>query len=240
MIVVSMCDFNRAIFSKIVKLDLNMNNIRIFEQQTISVNSFHRGLRIGFVLLMLLLATLPASAQFRMATASAPEGGASEATADPIPDNDSTVGVQGGRYGIGLASSWPAYGISGTIQVSETLTGEAVLGFFGAVSNFGGRIWYRFNRNETYDIYAYGGLGVYRYTGFDSILLDLNRTESVLGVGLGAGVEAGLPKLFDDEDLPPIFLNAELGLALASFEYYTGFSTLSLGFGVHYRFGEKN
>lgn len=233
-----MCDLHRAIFSKKFKPDLNMNNIRIFEQPTIAVHSFPAGMCAGFVLSMLLLITPPAGAQYRMSAV--PDGGASTAAEDPIPDNDSTVGVQGGRYGIGLASSWPAYGISGTIQVSETLTGEAVLGFFGAVSNFGGRIWYRFNRNETYDIYAYGGLGVYRYTGFDSILLDLNRTESVLGIGLGAGVEAGLPKLFDDEDLPPIFLNAELGLALASFEYYTGFSTLSLGFGVHYRFGEKN
>lgn len=217
-----------------------MNKVRLCVQPMFFVNSSGSVLRIGFVLLMLSLVTLPVSAQFRMSSVQMPEGGTAEATEDPIPDNDSTVGVQGGRYGIGLASSWPAYGISGTIQVSETLTGEAVLGFFGTVSNFGGRIWYRFNRNETYDIYAYGGLGVYRYTGFDSILLDLNRTESVLGIGLGAGVEAGLPKLFDDEDLPPIFLNAELGLALASFEYYTGFSTLSLGFGVHYRFGEKN
>lgn len=220
-----------------------MNKVRIFKQSTIADNPTPILGQIGLFLLTLLLITLPASAQFRMASASLPDASVTEAAQeaeDPIPDNDSTVGVQGGRYGIGLASSWPAYGISGTIQVSETLTGEAVLGFFGAVSNFGGRIWYRFNRNETYDIYAYGGVGVYRYTGFDSILLDLNRSESVVGLGLGAGIEAGLPKLFDDEDLPPIFLNAELGLALASFEYYSGFSALTLGFGVHYRFGEKN
>ena len=159
---------------------------------------------------------------------------------DPIPDNDSTVGVQGGRYGVGLGSSWPAYGLSGTIQISETITGEAILGFFGDVTNFGGRIWYRFNRNAKYDIYGYGGVGVYRYKGFDSILLDIGVSEGVLGLGFGAGVEAGLAKLFDDEDFPPIFVSAELGIALASFEYYGGFSTISLGFGIHYRFGEKS
>ncbi|MFK7847992.1 MAG: hypothetical protein AB8G77_22080 [Rhodothermales bacterium] len=158
---------------------------------------------------------------------------------DPIPDNDSTVGVQGGRYGVGFGSSWPAYGLSGTIQISETITGEAILGFFGDVTNFGGRVWYRFNRSEKYDIYAYGGIGVYRYKGFDSIFLDLGVSESVLGVGLGAGVESGLAKLFDDEEFPPIFVSAELGIALASFEYYGGFSTISLGFGIHYRFGKK-
>lgn len=185
--------------------------------------------------------SLTAQAQFRLShnQASTPGVGAQATDSDPIPDNNSTVGVQGGRYGLGFGSAWPAYGLSGTLQISETITGEVVLGFFGAVSNFGGRVWYRFNRNEKYDIYAYGGAGVYRYTGLDGFLLGSSVSESVLGLGFGAGVEAGLPKLFDDEDFPPIFVNAELGLAIASFEYYGGFSSLSLGFGAHYRFGQK-
>lgn len=156
----------------------------------------------------------------------------------PIPDNESTVGVQGGRYGLGFASSWPAYGISGTLQVSETITGEAVLGFFGTVSSFGGRLWYRFNRNMKYDLYGYGGLSVYHWNGVNSAFLDVS--ENVLGVGFGAGIESGLPKLFDDEEFPPIFINAELGLAFASFKYYSNFSSFILGVGAHYRFGTKS
>lgn len=208
-----------------------------------------------FACILVFSLSTPAVGQFRMSNTqvSAIEGSVSSDVtradtnttgpniADPIPDNSSTVGVQGGRYGLGFASSWPAYGISGTVQVSEKLTGEAVLGFFGAVSNFGGRIWYRFNRNEKYDIYGFGGVSVYRYKGFNSILLGSSRVnESVVGLGVGAGIEAGLPQLIDDEDFPPIFLNAELGLALASFQHYGGFSTLSLGFGIHYRFGSKS
>ncbi|MBX2822734.1 MAG: hypothetical protein KTR29_23755 [Rhodothermaceae bacterium] len=186
--------------------------------------------------------TLEATGQFRMTTQASVSGSTTDSKAekeDPIPDNNSTVGVQGGRYGIGIGSAWPAYGISGTLQVSETITAEAVLGFFGDVSNFGGRLWYRFNRNEKYDLYGYGAVGVYTYRGFDPFLLDNRVSETVLGIGAGAGIEAGLPKLFDDEDLPPIFINAELGLAFGSFQYYGGFSSIGLGLGVHYRFGEK-
>ncbi len=142
---------------------------------------------------------------------------------------DATVGVQGGRYGVGFASSWPAYGVSGTLQISETLTAEAVLGFLGAVSNFSGRAWYRFKRDPSYDLYGYGGAGVYRYGYFGG-------TENVLGLGGGVGVEAGLQSLLDDEDLPPIFLNAEFGLAYANFDFYN-FSSFTFGSGIHYRFG---
>lgn len=144
-----------------------------------------------------------------------------------------TVGMQGGRFGVGLASSWPAYGISGTLQFSETLTAEAVLGFFGTVSNFSARGWYRFNRTEKYDLYGYAAAGVYRY---DYSTFLANDTENVLGLGAGAGVEASLGKLLDEEDFPPIFLNSEVGIAYANFDFYN-FSALSFGVGIHYRFG---
>lgn len=119
------------------------------------------------------------------------------------------------------------------MQVSEKLTAEAILGFLGNVSTYSARGWYRFNRNPEYDLYGYAGAGVYRY-GYD--ILGIN--ENVLGLGAGVGVEASLAKLFDDEDFPPIFLNTELGLAYANFDYYN-FSSLSYGFGIHYRFGGK-
>lgn len=146
---------------------------------------------------------------------------------------DETVGVQGGRFGVGLTSSWPAYGVSGTLQLNQKMTAEAVLGFFGTVSNFSGRLWYRFRRDVKYDLYGYGSAGVYRY-GYN--VLGVGGTENVLGLGGGAGIEAGLGKLFDDEDFPPIFVNAEVGLAFANFEYYN-FSAFIFGAGIHYRFG---
>ena len=122
---------------------------------------------------------------------------------DPAAAQESdlmTVGVQGGRYGVGLASAWPAYGVSGTLQVSETLTAEAIVGFLGAISNFSARGWYRFTPSEKYDLYGYGSVGVLRY---DYSFRGAGDTESVLGLGAGAGIEVSLAKLFDDEDFPP-------------------------------------
>lgn len=155
---------------------------------------------------------------------------AAEQEQTTVQESDLTVGVQGGRFGVGFASAWPAYGISGTLQVSEKLTAEAVVGLLGTVSNIGGRVWYRFKPDLSYDLYGYGGAGLYRYGYFGG-------AESVLGLGAGVGIEAGLAKLFDDEEFPPIFVNAELGLAHASFRYYGGFSSLAFGAGIHYRFG---
>lgn len=145
-----------------------------------------------------------------------------------------TVGVQGGKFGVGFASSWPAYGISGTYQANEKITGQVVLGLLGTVTNIGVRGLYRFNRNVKYDLYGFAGLGFYRYS---YNFLGIGESETVVGVGFGAGIETGLPELVDDPEFPPIFLSAEIGLALATFDVYQNFSTFGFGAGIHYRFG---
>lgn len=155
--------------------------------------------------------------------------------------SDPTIGSQGGRFGIGFASSWPAYGISGTMHFNERITGEAVLGFLGTISNLGGRAWYRFNRQTNYDLYGYAAASLYqyRYNAFDPLTLGTRKeTENVIGIGGGAGIETGLRALFKDETLPPIFFNWEIGLALANFDYYN-FSSFVFGGGIHYRFGGR-
>jgi len=178
--------------------------------------------RIGPLLVaaLLLLVVPPASAQDEAAP-----------NQDEQQSPDLTVGVQGGRFGVGTASSWPAYGLSGTYHVNEKVTAQAVLGFFGTVSSFSGRGWYRFKRDIKYDLYGYAGAGMYRYDYFAG-------NENVLGLGAGVGIEASLQKLFDDADFPPIFANSELGLSYANFEFYN-FSALTFGFGIHYRFGSQ-
>lgn len=147
-------------------------------------------------------------------------------------DASPTVGMQDGRYSVGFATSWPSYGLSGTLHVSDALTGEVIAGFFGTVSNFGGRAWYRFNRNEAHDLYAYAGASLHRYNF-------LNNSENVLGIGGGAGVEVSMRKILDNDDFPPIFWTAELGLAYADFDVFDGFSTMTFGSGIRYRFGAR-
>jgi hypothetical protein len=155
-----------------------------------------------------------------------------EAESSEMADGE-TVGVQGGRFGIGFASSHPAYGISGTLQMSETLTAQAILGVFSFWNVISGRIWFRFNRNETYDIYGYGAAGIIGYRGY---------SDSNLLIGFGGGVEVSAPALFEDEDFPPIFANAEIGFNIGCntnrFNAYSGCSGLSFGTGIHYRFGD--
>lgn len=142
-----------------------------------------------------------------------------------------SIGVQGGKYGLGFTSSWPAYGLSGTYQKNEEITLEAVIGFLGTVNSYSGRLWYRFKPGAKADIYAVGGAGVYVY---DYGLL--SRRESVLGLQAGVGVESGIQALVEDPELPPIFFNFEISLGYANFEFYD-FSALSFGVGLHYRFG---
>lgn len=134
-----------------------------------------------------------------------------------------------GPYGLGFTSSWPSYGISGTLDLSDKITAEVVLGLLGTVSNFSGRAWYRFRQEEDYDVYAYGGAGLYRWSG--SVL-----SENSLAFGAGGGVEASLARLLDDADFPPVFVNTEVGLAFANFRYYN-FSSFVFGVGIRYRFG---
>lgn len=152
---------------------------------------------------------------------------------------DVPVSMQGGRYGVGFASTWPAYGLSGTYQLNEAMTAEAILGAFGAISNFGGRLWYRFNLNPKYDLYGFGGAGLlrYGYTEFVSLGQTRNATENVLGLSAGVGLETGLQGLFGDRNLPPLFFNWEIGLSYADFNHYN-FSSLMYGGGVRYRFGQ--
>lgn len=158
-------------------------------------------------------------------------------------DTGATVGTQGGKFGIGLGAAYPAYGLSGTMQISKKYTAEAILGLFGDITTIGGKVWYRFNTNEVYDIYGYGGVSMhryrYRYYDYDPYYDRYrNRTETVPGVGAGAGLDLSLPKLIKDDGFPPLFLNFELGLALAGFEYYD-YSALTWGIGIHYRFKGK-
>jgi pimeloyl-ACP methyl ester carboxylesterase len=53
-----------------------------------------------------------------------------------------------------------------------------VLGIFGTLSTYSGRGWYRFHRNEMYDVYGYGSVNMYHYRW-----RHLNN-ETVLGIGI--------------------------------------------------------
>ena len=154
------------------------------------------------------------------------------ACAPVLAQDGTTDGVQDGKFGIGFSSAYPSYGISGAYYHNEYLTGSVVVGALGTVTAYGGRVWYRFLRDVPYDVYAYGGLAAYRV---DVVF----ASETAIGYGAGAGIEASLKQLFNSEDFPPIFVNAEVGFAGANWDTYSGFSALAVGVGAHFRFGKR-
>lgn len=150
-----------------------------------------------------------------------------------------TAEEQSTRFGVGFQSTWPAYGLSGIIDVTPELTGQAVFGLLGPVKTFTGRALYHFSREQAYSPYGFGSIGLWRTTtvATTSLFEATERTESVLGFGAGGGIEFDWQELVspDDDSFPPVFGNVEVGLGIVNFEHYD-FSALMIGGGLHYRF----
>ncbi len=141
-----------------------------------------------------------------------------------------------GRVGLGFQSSWPAYGVSGTYDLNQRLTGQAVVGAFGTLSTFSARGLYHFQREEKYSLFGYGTAGVWRHS-FRA--LGTSQSETSPGLGGGAGIELNWRGILDGSGngsgFPPLFSSIDLGFVAATFDNYN-FSGMVIGAGLHYRF----
>jgi hypothetical protein len=132
------------------------------------------------------------------------------------------------KYGVGFQSAFPAYGLSGMMDINEDISVQAIVGFFGSLKTFAARGLYNFQREDYWNLYGFGMLGVWNYS-IGSV------SETVPGFGLGAGISYDWRAF--NADLPPLFWNLELGLGIVNFdEVNYNFSTFMFGAGVHYRF----
>lgn len=144
------------------------------------------------------------------------------------------------RFGVGFQSSFPAWGISGMVDVADNLSVQGILGAFGDLKTYAGRGIYRFTRKPYYNAYGYGMIGAWSYTGYEYYwvgwsLRSRKTTETVLGFGAGVGIEYDWRAW--SPNLPPIWWNLEVGLGMVNFEKVDyDFSTFMLGVGAHYRF----
>lgn len=141
------------------------------------------------------------------------------------------------KWGVGFQGSFPAYGFSGMMDINETISVQAILGFFGDLNTYAGRGLYRFKKEDDWEIYGYGMIGAWSYDGVRvrSLFVLEKYTETVIGFGAGAGIEYDFRAL--SPDLPPLFGNVELGIGIVDFNKVNyDFNTLLIGLGVHYRF----
>ncbi|CAN5718763.1 hypothetical protein BH23GEM9_BH23GEM9_12320 [soil metagenome] len=132
------------------------------------------------------------------------------------------------KLGVGFQSSWPAYGLSGVYDVNSKVSAQAVVGLFGGWTTLSGRALYHFAPQPSIDPYGYGMVGIWRYSL-------ANANASAASFGGGAGFDWDLRKVAPD--LPPLYLNLELGLSIVDLELagYTG-AMMAFGAGFHYRF----
>src|SRR5690606_33978938 len=121
-----------------------------------------------------------------LAFAAAPDTARAQTPENPPTVEDSPS--RAARFSAGLQSSWPTYGLSLQYHLNEKLTAEGVADFMGNLTNVGGRVLYRYRRDGDYDLYAYGGGGVWHYSF-------LGVGESVPGASVGVGAEAFLEQL---------------------------------------------
>ncbi|MDI6703844.1 MAG: hypothetical protein QME40_04150 [bacterium] len=139
------------------------------------------------------------------------------------------------RFGLGLQCSFPAWGISGMMDVADNLSLQGVLDLFGDLKTYAGRGIYRFNKEPYWNVYGYGMIGAWSYSYYYGWPIYLKITETVMGFGAGVGIEYDWKAL--SPDLPPICWNLEAGLGSVGFKkVYYPFSTFMIGVGAHYRF----
>ena len=143
------------------------------------------------------------------------------------------------KFGIGVQFTFPAWGVSGMMDVTDKTSIQGILGLIGDLKMYAGRGIYRFRKEPYWNVYGYGMIGAWSYTGYkigyDSNFNVEKTTETALGFGVGVGIEytwrAWIP------ELPPIFWNIEIGFGRVKFdEVDYNFSTFMIGTGVHYRF----
>lgn len=149
------------------------------------------------------------------------------------------------KFGIGFQVSYPAWGISGMLDVTPNVSIQGILGPLGDLKTYAGRGIYKFKKGPYWNAYGYGMLGAWSYQPvadfYSGGLLYMGtkgETETIVGFGAGAGIEydwRGLGAGFSD--LPPIWWSTEIGLGKLDFKKSEqDYSGIWFGVGAHYRF----
>ncbi|MCF6245622.1 MAG: hypothetical protein L3J43_11390 [Sulfurovum sp.] len=137
-----------------------------------------------------------------------------------------TLSAKEGDFYAGL--QW--YGLSGKYDVTDQITAQAIVGLWGysSLKSITGRVNYKFIQKNHTDFYAYGSLSSWSWSS--SVYGD----ETVFGFGAGVGAEYDIRGI--NRNFIPLFISADIGVQVASFDHYDNFAGLGIGLGVHYKF----
>lgn len=144
------------------------------------------------------------------------------------------AGAPTGRFSVGAQSAFPVFGLSGKYFFDDKFGGQLILGAFGDLRIYGGRALYKIREEENYDLYGALLVGQWSYTYEELywegwVLKTRTSTESVVGFGLGGGIE------YFFTELPELGFSLEIGLASVGLRKYN-WSTMIIGAGIHYYF----
>jgi len=132
-----------------------------------------------------------------------------------------------GKFALGMDAVFPVTGLSGKYWFSDKLGGQAIIGLFGDLSMYGGRVLYKFREGENH--YLYGALLVGNWTyEWDWGWLG-SGSESAFGFGINGGIE------YFTKFIPQLGFTLEIGYGSVKLEHYD-YKALSYGTGIHYYF----
>lgn len=142
-----------------------------------------------------------------------------------------------GNIGAGFQSSYPSYGFSAKVDLTDKFAVQGVLGFLGTVTSYSARGLMKIKQAPDYHFYGYGSVGFWSYDysswGYRSGRYGYyDDTETAVGFGGGGGIEYSMAKHLDGL---PLTLNGELGIGIVNMDHYN-FSAISVGVGAHYWF----
>jgi hypothetical protein len=129
---------------------------------------------------------------------------------------------------VGLQSSYPAHGLSVKMDLDSKISVQGILGFLGTVNSYTVRGIYKFKKEQFYNLYGFGSLGMMTWDGTGTY-----ADETIFGIGGGGGLEYDLRGI--DRTFIPLYLNFELNFNLTDFDNYN-MSVAGLGLGLHYKF----
>ncbi len=134
-----------------------------------------------------------------------------------------------GKFGVGGQVTFPTIGMSFIVNTESPFSIQAILGVFGDLKTYSGRLLFRIPATESAVPYAYGLFGAWSFRDYTDGLK--KKTEIVPAYGFGLGLE-----YFKSEG-PNIGYSTEIGYGSIKFRKLDyDIDAIMYGAGIHFYF----